>query len=302
MRLNGSAMPGATQALALLSIPTSKPRLAFPITSGASDYHYDHRIRFCCFEGEDRQVQIQSPNLVALEYAELNLTHKVYEEVGHVRIRQHVNPLKSSLSIPVQAPDWNGVFGDASRPLMVDIGCGSGRFLLWLAKRNPVSRNYLGLEIRQKLVKRAKLWVKELALDNIHFMFANATICFNQLISTYPGPLASVSVLCPDPYFKRRHHKRRVLQRPLVDSILHNLTPRGEVLIQSDVLEVAKDMREQFDAEADMLQHVDAVDPSVLCDKDGWLLHNPMGIRTEREIHAEFEGARIYRRMYLKRS
>lgn len=73
-----------------------------------------------------------------------------------------------------------------------------------------------------------------------------------------------------------------------------------QVFIQSDVLEVAVDMRLWFDSEADVLKHIDVLDPSVLCDEDGWLLNNPMGIRTEREIHAESEGAKIYRRMYQK--
>ena len=73
-----------------------------------------------------------------------------------------------------------------------------------------------------------------------------------------------------------------------------------QVFIQSDVLEVAVDMRLWFDSVPDVLKHVDVLDQSLLCDKDGWLLKNPMGIRTEREIHAESEGANIYRRMYQK--
>ncbi|KAK9273627.1 hypothetical protein L1049_018517 [Liquidambar formosana] len=248
-----------------------------------------------------QQKQLTSPDLVALEYADLNLTHQVSQELGHVRIRQHVNPLAASFSIPPPVPDWNQVFRDSTLPLMVDIGSGSGRFLLWLAKRNADSRNYLGLEIRQKLVNRAEFWVKELALRNIHFMFANATVSFQQLVSSYPGPLMLVSILCPDPHFKTRHHKRRVVQRPLVDSIVNNLVPGGQVFLQSDVPEVAMDMRNQFDSESDVLQHIDAIDPRVQCDMEGWLLSNPFGIRTEREIHAEFEGAKIYRRMYWKR-
>ncbi|KAJ0014006.1 hypothetical protein Pint_20887 [Pistacia integerrima] len=72
------------------------------------------------------------------------------------------------------------------------------------------------------------------------------------------------------------------------------------VFVQSDVHEVALDMRNQFDAESNVLQHIDTIDLSVPCDNEGWLLKNPMGIRTEREIHAEFEGAKIYRRMYQK--
>lgn len=74
----------------------------------------------------------------------------------------------------------------------------------------------------------------------------------------------------------------------------------GQVFIQSDVLEVAVDMRLWFDSEANVLKHIDKLDTSVLCDRDGWLLNNPMGIRTEREVHAESEGAKIYRRMYQK--
>ncbi|XVF42730.1 hypothetical protein PTKIN_Ptkin01aG0387300 [Pterospermum kingtungense] len=245
--------------------------------------------------------ELRSTDLVALEYADLNLTDKIFQELGHVRIRQHVNPLSSSFSVPAPVPDWNNVFWDPTLPLMVDIGSGSGRFLIWLAKQNPDSQNYLGLEIREKLVKRAEFWVKELDLSNIHFIFANASISFKQLVSSYPGPLMLVSILCPDPHFKKRHHKRRVVQKPLVDSILTSLMPGGKVFMQSDVLEVADDMRKQFDSESDSLQHIDTVDPIVLCDDEGWLLKNPMGIRTEREIHAEFEGAKIYRRLYQKR-
>ncbi|KAL2892672.1 hypothetical protein RDABS01_008581 [Bienertia sinuspersici] len=189
---------------------------------------------------------ISSPNLVAMEYADLNLPHN---------------------EVPAEVPDWNDVFRDPSLPLMVDIGCGTR-------------------------VGRAECAVLEGSIKNFgqkisgHFMFANATISFQQLASSYPGPLVSVSILCPDPHFKKRHHKRRVLQKPLV-------------FVQSDVHEVAVDMRKQFDIVSDLL-HIDAIDPDVGCDHDGWLLRNPMGIRTEREIHAELEGAKIYRRLYQK--
>lgn len=64
---------------------------------------------------------------------------------------------------------------------------------------------------------------------------------------------------------------------------------------------MAVDMRDYFDSELDKLAHIDSIDPNnMVCDNEGWLLSNPMGIRTEREIHAEFEGARIYRRMYQR--
>ncbi|KAF5958994.1 hypothetical protein HYC85_000203 [Camellia sinensis] len=192
---------------------------------------------------------------------------------------------------------------------MVDIGsdflCGLQkeiwiRRIIWdLKYGRKYGDRFLGYQIllRIPLVKRAEHWVNELALRNIHFMFANATVSFKQLISTYPGPLMLVSILCPDPHFKKKYHKRRVLQKPLVESIVDSLMPRGQVFIQSDVLEVALDMREKFDAVSDELMHIDKIDTSMLCDDEGWLVSNPMGIRTEREIHAEFEGAKIYRRI-----
>ncbi|KAK4738384.1 hypothetical protein R3W88_002081 [Solanum pinnatisectum] len=241
-----------------------------------------------------------SPGIVAKEYADLNLPEKFSEDVGNLRIRQHVNPLRRGLMIPAEAPNWKEVFEDATLPLMVDIGSGSGRFLMWLAKRNSSSMNYLGLEIRPKLVTRAEYWINELGLKNAHFISTNAMVSFQRLVCTYPGPLMLVSILCPDPHFKKKHHKRRVLQKPLVDSIVNNLAHGGQVFIQSDVLDVALDMRNYFDAVPDKLVHIDSVDPSLPCDGDGWVLNNPMGIRTEREIHAEYEGCKIYRRVYKK--
>ncbi|KAL6621334.1 hypothetical protein ACP70R_033766 [Stipagrostis hirtigluma subsp. patula] len=269
-----------------------------------------------------RCAAAQSPDAVDREYADLNLrplypnvsappfspsflspqclyhSHPLVRAEGpspaHPAARE---PAQLILLQPTEPPEWKDVFEDPLLPLMVDIGCGSGRFLIWLAKNSGEKRNYLGLEIRQK---RTQFWVNELGLRNIYFLFANATVSFERIVSSYPGPLSLVSILCPDPHFKKRHHKRRVLQPPLVDSIVKNLSLGGRVLIQSDVLEVAADMRERFDGYSGVFEHVDGVDKALQCDNEGWLLDNPMGIRTEREIHAELEGATIYRRMYQK--
>ena len=58
------------------------------------------------------------------------------------------------------------------------------------------------------------------------------------------------------------------------------------------MLEVAVDMRTQFDSLSDEFKLIDAVNRNFVCDADGWLLQNPMGIRLEREIHAELEGSK----------
>ncbi|KAL1818754.1 hypothetical protein ACET3Z_013623 [Daucus carota] len=300
---SSNTMPITRQALSIFAYPFRKytiPTISFshfPPKRHRSFCQYTHSLSAV----SDPNPRNRSPEAIALEYSDLNLPHSTSEEVGPVRIRQHVNPLSAYFSTPVEVPNWNEVYEDTKLPLMVDIGSGSGRFLMWLAKRNLHSKNYLGLEIRKKLALRAEDWAKEQSLRNLHYMFANATISFKQLISAYPGPLMLVSILCPDPHFKKKHHKRRVLQKPLVDSIVNCLAPGGQVFIQSDVLEVALDMRNHFDAEPDIFAHVSNIDASIACDDEGWLLRNPMGIRTEREIHAELEGAKIYRRMYQKR-
>ncbi|ONL93836.1 SH2 domain protein B [Zea mays] len=268
----------------------------------------------------------------------LPLIHLCTQRGHHMRIRQHVNPLSSSFSEPTGPPEWKEVFDDPLLPLMVDIGCGAQGILMsreWevldLAReefwqeselpwaRNPPKESHAIILLSKtfallfgtileddsvsffpELVERAQFWVNELELMNVYFMFANATVSFEKIISSYPGPLSLVSILCPDPHFKKRHHKRRVLQQPLVDSIINNLCLGGQVFIQSDVLEVSVDMRERFDGYSGILAHVNYVDQDLQCDNEGWLLDNPMGIRTEREIHAELEGATIYRRVYQK--
>ncbi|KAK3264631.1 hypothetical protein CYMTET_13121 [Cymbomonas tetramitiformis] len=167
-------------------------------------------------------------------------------KVEGIRVRQHVNPLKRELQVPNEAPDWAEVFHDPSRPLLVDVGCGSGRFLLMKAKESPDS-NFLGLDIRTQLTDRSSKWAEELGIENVAFIMANATISFNSLLDSYPGPITVVSIQYPDPHFKKRHHKRRVVQAQLVEAITSTLEPGACVFLQSDVLEVAEHMRDQFE-------------------------------------------------------
>lgn len=68
---------------------------------------------------------------------------------GARRVRHHVNPFKPELQQP-DAVDWGQVFEDPGRPLIVDIGSASGRFLLAVAAHTP-HYNLLGLEIRKQV-------------------------------------------------------------------------------------------------------------------------------------------------------
>lgn len=103
------------------------PFLATPPTpsslSFSSNCHVSSSAQATLQQQHEQQPLPQSSQLVALEYADLNLSYNL--DLGHVRIRQHVNPLSSSFSVPAQVPDWNHAFADPTLPLMVDIGCGN---------------------------------------------------------------------------------------------------------------------------------------------------------------------------------
>lgn len=71
-------------------------------------------------------------------------------QVEGVRVRQHLNPLRKELQVQLQVQDWSEKFADPERPLIVDVGCGPGRFLLALAQRFQ-NHNLLGLDIRERV-------------------------------------------------------------------------------------------------------------------------------------------------------
>jgi len=88
-------------------------------------------------------------------------------------MRQHVNPLSSNFNQIKRIPSLSEMFGDSKLNLHLDIGCANGEFLFDLALVNK-NWNYLGIEIREKLVKNAKLKVLEREIKNLYFVFGNA--------------------------------------------------------------------------------------------------------------------------------
>jgi tRNA (guanine-N7-)-methyltransferase len=165
------------------------------------------------------------------------------------RVREHVNPLSEKYREPTAPPDWQQVYGDWSKPLSLDIGCGKGGYVLAMAQRHP-EWNWLGLEIREPLVHRAIALKNSLTsacnLSNLHYLFCNVNVTLPSLLP--PGKIHQVSILFPDPWFKRRHKKRRVVQPELVEELSKLLIPGAEVLLQSDIEEVAASMRDTFEA------------------------------------------------------
>ena len=214
------------------------------------------------------------------------------------KIRQHVNPLKShhqaELAILERWPER--AYAAPAHPLHVDIGCARGLFCLDLAAARP-ELNVLGLEIRAALAEAAEADARAAGLGNAHFLACNANVNLDALLRRAAPccALASASVQFPDPWFKARHHKRRVVQPDLARSLAENIAPGGWLFIQSDVLEVAEAMREVLREHA-AGKLVDARD-----DFDDWSVGKPEELAhlpTERENSCAELDRPVYRAFF----
>jgi len=127
------------------------------------------------------------------------------------------------------------LFGDSKLNLHLDIGCAAGEFLFDLALVNT-SWNYLGIEIRERLVKTAKLKVQEREIKNLYFVFGNAYNILNDVQSKFIlENLKSISFYFPDPWFKKKHYKRRVIQPDFINMLSNSLKIGSLIFIKTDV-------------------------------------------------------------------
>ncbi|HLA94331.1 MAG TPA: tRNA (guanosine(46)-N7)-methyltransferase TrmB, partial [Pyrinomonadaceae bacterium] len=152
-----------------------------------------------------------------------------------VRVQHHVNPHSPYYRQEPEPVDMAAVFADPSLPLHLDIGCARGRFLLRMAEVQP-GWNYLGVEIREPLVDEANRLAAEAGMTNLHYAFCNAMLWLGKLFDGVPdGRLQMVTIQFPDPWFKKRHTKRRMVNIEMIDTIARHLAHDGNVFIQTDI-------------------------------------------------------------------
>ena len=150
-------------------------------------------------------------------------------------MRQHVNPLSKHFNQIERIPFLIEMFGDPKLNLHLDIGCAAGDFLFDLALSNT-NWNYLGIEIREKLVKTAKLKMSDRELKNLFFVFGNAHNILNDCQSRFIiKNLKSISFNFPDPWFKKRHYKRRVIQPEFINTLSNLMQKESLIFIKTDV-------------------------------------------------------------------
>jgi tRNA (guanine-N7-)-methyltransferase len=207
-----------------------------------------------------------------------------------IKVRQHVNPLSIIYQESLIPPDWSSIYANLDAPIHLDIGAAYGRFLLELAPQNS-AWNYLGIEIRAALVTHANQQRDGACLSNLHYIFGNINTSLATLLASLPaGKLQRISIQYPDPCFKTRHAKRRVVQPALVNDIANYLPSGGEVFLQSDLEWVAQEMCDRF-----------SENPAFTRTQSDWLEPNPLGIPTEREVATLKKGLPVHRAIWIRR-
>jgi tRNA (guanine-N7-)-methyltransferase len=117
-------------------------------------------------------------------------------------------------------------------PLQVDLGCGDGSFLRLLAAQNP-EYNFLGIERLAGRVRAAAH--KASRLSNVRVLRLETSYSLHYLLP--PNSVEIFYLLFPDPWPKRRHHRRRIVTDEFLDGIATALTTNGRLCVATDQLD-----------------------------------------------------------------
>lgn len=116
-------------------------------------------------------------------------------------------------------------------PLVLDLGFGDGGFLLAMAKRHP-EENFLGTERLVSRVEKVARKIGQAGLDNARVLELESHYAVRWLLPA--GSATTVYVLHPDPWPKRQHHPRRIIQAEFMEAVHRVLAPGGELRVQTD--------------------------------------------------------------------
>ena len=208
-------------------------------------------------------------------------------------MRQHVNPLSSNFNEIESIPSLIEMFSDSKLKLHLDIGCASGEFLFDLALVNT-NWNYLGIEIREKLIKTAKLKVQEREIKNLYFVFGNANNILNDVQSKFIlENVKSISLNFPDPWFKKKHYKRRVIQPEFIIVLSNSLQKGSLIFIKTDV----KDLFDYMDCTISSNFNFKTINKKDFNYSESF---NPNKVQTNREKYVLVNKLDIFDRIYIK--
>jgi len=126
--------------------------------------------------------------------------------------------------------DFTAAFGN-DNPVIAEIGFGMGAATAIIAAENP-GNNYLGIEVHRPGIGRLLWEIEQRSLANIKIIEHDAVEVFVQMIP--PRALAGIHLFFPDPWPKKRHHKRRLVQRPFTETLASRLKQGGYLYMVTD--------------------------------------------------------------------
>jgi tRNA (guanine-N7-)-methyltransferase len=202
-----------------------------------------------------------------------------------MRIRQHVNPLKSDLLDIADVPRVEVAPG---RALEVELGAAEAHFLIDRARVDPETE-FVGVEIRRELVEAVNAACGAGGPANVRSVFANMSVDMRRLFRD--GSVRRFFLNFPDPWFKSRQHKRRVIGAGLIAEIGRALAAGGELYVQTDIFALALDAMAALETDDRFSNAAEA-----------WtfLRESPYDAKSRRERQCEAEGVRVWRLLYRR--
>ncbi|MHB9293392.1 putative tRNA (guanine-N7-)-methyltransferase [Hollandina sp. SP2] len=126
--------------------------------------------------------------------------------------------------------DYEALFG-AVQPLIIEIGFGMGSATAQIAQDNPCI-NYLGIEVHRPGIGRLLWELERRRLGNLRIIEADAAAVLETMIPD--RSVQGFHVFFPDPWPKKRHHKRRLMTRPFTNLLAGKLCPGGYIYMVTD--------------------------------------------------------------------
>lgn len=163
---------------------------------------------------------------------------------GHRRVRSFVRrpgrltpaqqrALSELLPVYQIEPGSDDIAGefDQQQPLVAEIGFGNGEALAWMAANEP-NKNFVGIEVHEPGVGRLLRLIHDQGLTNVRVAMRDAVEVLEEQVT--PASMSEARIYFPDPWPKKRHHKRRLLQTRFIELLARRIRPGGLLHLATD--------------------------------------------------------------------
>lgn len=175
---------------------------------------------------------------------------------------------------------WDGMF-DRPGPLAVEVGFGNGQSLAGMAAKRP-EVNFLGIEVFGQGIEKLSRRLGRESIDNVRLIRGDGVGLLAEQFAT--ASIDEMYINFPDPWPKRRHHKRRMVAPPFVDLLFAKVRPGGMVYLATDFTCYAYQMRTVFEAHPGFTN---------LAGPHRFVYHQPGRVRTKYERKFSAQGSTI---------